>query len=254
MALVHILLARYAIVVDAALGQADENLYLGMINQAFYRVDCCDPLQHLISLFHSLLLSRICVLDNFNAMQQETYSVAAADLPLSMDDCKNSGQISTQRVIVSSTSGIVTASQVVAQCGIDSTCIVPFGTTLRMVGANLNLGALIVQGAVEWFDDLPAEQRSTFLCSGYVAVENNGLFQMDVQKGNAYIYIKDNGALHPDLRTRAFGGVAKSTGGDYPIIDITGREMKRTWSLLSKPIAVGDQQMTLMHDAHLMNW
>lgn len=30
-ALVHILLARYAIVVDAALGQADEKLYLGMI-------------------------------------------------------------------------------------------------------------------------------------------------------------------------------------------------------------------------------
>jgi hypothetical protein len=186
-------------------------------------------------------------------MQQETYAVAASDLPLSMDDCKNSGQISTQRVIVSSTSGIVTASQVVAQCGIDSTCIVPFGTTLRMVGANLNLGALIVQGAVEWFDDLPAEQRSTFLCSGYVAVENNGMFKMDVQKGNAYIYIKDNGALHPDLRTRVFGGVA-TTGEDYPIIDITGREMKRTWSLLSKPIAVGDQQMTLMHDAHLMNW
>ena len=142
-------------------------------------------------------------------MQQETYSVAAADLPKSMDDCKNGSQISTQRVTVTSTSGIVTASQVVAQCGIDTTCIVPFGTTLRMVGANLNVGALIVQGAVEWFDDLFTEQRSTFVCSGYVAIENNGSFIMDVQKGNAYIYIKDNGALHPDLRTRAFGSVAR---------------------------------------------
>jgi hypothetical protein len=32
---VVILLARYAIVVDAAFSQADEKLYLGMINQAF---------------------------------------------------------------------------------------------------------------------------------------------------------------------------------------------------------------------------
>ena len=102
-----------------------------------------------------------------------------------------------------------------------------------MVGANLNLGALIVRGAVEWFDDddgdvlhigspTLVQARSTFLCGGYVAVENNGRFTMNIQTGNAYIYIKDNGAVHPDLRTRAFGGVARNIG-DYPIIDIAGR-------------------------------
>ncbi len=80
---------------------------------------------------------------------------------------------------------------------------------------------------------------------------------MDVSRsggnGKAYVYIKDNGAVHGVLRSRAFG-TAATNPGDYPVIDIRGREMSRTWSLLSRPIVVGDGKMTLMHHANLMGW
>jgi hypothetical protein len=218
-------------------------------------------------------------------MQASSYAVADADLPSEMDACKDGssrgiGTPPTRNVTVvpSPTSGgVVTPSEVASQCGHDSVCVVPFGITLRMivvgggggggvgggvgvVSAGLNLGALIVRGVVEWYDDAPPEssaQSSSFLCAGYVAVEGQGRFAMDVSRsggnGKAYVYIKDNGAVHGVLRSRAFG-TAATNPGDYPVIDIRGREMSRTWSLLSRPIVVGDGKMTLMHDANLMGW
>ena len=41
---------------------------------------------------------------------------------------------------------------------------------------------------------------------------------------------------------------------DYPIIDIQGRELKRTWSLLSTPLLIGDNTIKLMHNPLLMGW
>ena len=76
---------------------------------------------------------------------------------------------------------------------------------------------------------------------------------MDLQAKDAFIYVKDNGAVHSNLRPRAFGSYA-STDSDYPIIDISGRELVRTWSLLSNPIQRGDKRIMLMYNAHLMGW
>ncbi len=118
--------------------------------------------------------------------------------------------------------------------------------------AGLNLGALIVRGTVEWNDDTQVDP-SSYLCAGYVAVEGQGKWDMDLQDKDAYIYIKDNGAVHKGLRSRAFGSYA-ATDSDYPVIDINGRELVRTWSLLSEPIQVGNDKVKLMHNAHLMGW
>ena len=148
--------------------------------------------------------------------------------------------------------GIVSSSEVSTQCGTDSTCILPAGTTLR-VDTNLNLGALLVRGGVEWTDSTQLD-ASAFICAGYVAVEGQGKWEMDLQTKTAYIYLKDNGATHHTLRTRAFGGHAENFGEDNPTIDIKGREMKRTWSLLSQPLSQGDVEMRLMHDPNLMEW
>jgi hypothetical protein len=204
---------------------------------------------------------------NFNAMQAASYAVADADLPSEMHACMGSDpNIPPTRdvtVVPSPTSGgVVTPSEVASQCGRDSVCVVPHGATLRMivrggVAAGLDLGALVVRGVVEWHvdDGAPPEQVS-FLCAGYVAVEGLGRFELDARYGNgsrAYVYIKDNGAVHGVLRSRAFGSSVASPS-DYPVIDVAGREMARTWSLLSRPIVVGDDGMTLMHDANLMGW
>lgn len=189
---------------------------------------------------------------NFDAIQAASYSVADGDLPLELNACKtDSGSAPTREVIVQSPTGLVDSSTVTDQCGEDSICTIPLGTTLQ-VTTSLNLGALIVKGVVEW-DDKTLVDPSAFLCAGYVAIEGHGKWDMDLQDKDAYIYIKDNGAVHQNLRSRAFGSHA-SADSDYPIIDINGRELVRTWSLLSKPIQSGDTEIALMHNAHLMKW
>lgn len=41
---------------------------------------------------------------------------------------------------------------------------------------------------------------------------------------------------------------------DYPVIDIQGRELTRTWSVLAKTLQPGDTRISMMHDANLMGW
>ena len=191
---------------------------------------------------------------SFNFIQAASYAVADDDLPFELNVCKNSNNDSppTREVTVQAASSVIDSSTVFNQCGDDSICIIPFGTTLQM-NTNLNVGALIVRGSVEWNDDTQV-QPSAFLCAGYVVVEGHGKWDMDLQQEkDVFIYIKDNGAVHDKLRSRAFGSYAYAEG-DYPMIDINGRELVRTWSLLADPVRSGDEKMKLMHNAHLMGW
>lgn len=191
-------------------------------------------------------------LANFNSMQAATYAVADNDLPRDMDVCKvNQSRPSRQVTVQASNNGVINSSAVSSQCRSDSICIIPIGTTLQ-VDRSLNLGALIVRGTVEWNDNTQVNP-SAFLCAGYVAMEGMGKWDMDLQSKDAFIYVKDNGAVHQGLRSRAFGSYA-SAASDYPTIDINGRELARTWSLLSTPVQRGDTKITLMHNANLMNW
>ena len=99
--------------------------------------------------------------------------------------------------------GFVNSTEVFNQCGDDSVCVIPLNTTFQVDG-NINLGALIVRGTVEW-NDLTQSSNSMFLCARYVAVEGQGKWWMDLQERDAFIYVKDNGYEHHHLRSRAFG-------------------------------------------------
>lgn len=136
-------------------------------------------------------------------MQAASYAVADGDLPLDLNVCKDDRNPPTREVTVQSSNGVVGSASVTSQCGMDSVCIVPIGTTLQ-VDRSLNLAALVVRGTVEWNDGTQAH-HSAFLCAGYVAIEGQGKWDMDLQVKDAYVYIKDNGAVHHNLRSRAFG-------------------------------------------------
>jgi hypothetical protein len=167
--------------------------------------------------------------------------------------CKDKGNNPPVREVVvqADSIGLINSSAVSIQCSDDSVCVIPFGTTLQ-VDTSLSVSALIVMGVVEWSDDTQLNP-SAFICAGYIAVEGFGKWEMDLQSKDAFVYVKDNGAVHSKLRSRGFGSVALNNG-DYPIINIKGRDLARTWSLLSKPLNQGDGRIELMHNAILMGW
>ena len=93
------------------------------------------------------------------------------------------------------------------------------------------------------------------MCAGYVSIEGAGQWEWDMslEVKDAFIYVKDNGDVHRHLCLRAFGSYV-ATDTDYSMIDITGRELARTWSLLLTPVQSGDTKITLMHNDHIVGW
>ena len=63
----------------------------------------------------------------------------------------------------------------------------------------------------------------------------------------AWVYVKDNSARHANLTVRAFGGVQST-------VELSGRPLRRTWSLLAAPVAPGDTAIALLHDPVAMGW
>ena len=113
--------------------------------------------------------------------------------------------------------------------------------------ASLHVAALRILGSVKWTDATQIDPN-IFLCAGYIAIEgSNAHWNMNLHNKLGWIYIMDNSMVHPSLRTRAFGAI----GG---FIDIQGRNMERTWSLLSSPMMPGKNTMELLHDPRLMGW
>lgn len=139
-------------------------------------------------------------------------------------------------------------------CGTKSKCVVNSGVTLFM-NSNLNVAALLVRGQVIW-NDRTQRTSTQYLCAGYVVMEDYGRFNMSLvnPQHTAYIYLKDNGYAHPsNLQIRVFGGVDMS-GGTKPIIDVTGRPLARTWSLMASAVAIGSRNITLAHNPLAMGW
>lgn len=71
-----------------------------------------------------------------------------------------------------------------------------------------------------------------------------------------WIYLKDNGAIHPMGRSRFFGGVGdgECVNSFGPTVDITGRKMQRTWSLLAEPFLTNHESFKLLHSPIRMGW
>lgn len=138
-------------------------------------------------------------------------------------------------------------------CSPAATCIIPAGVTVSM-NSNLNVGRLIVRGTLIWTDTTQVV-AAQWLCAGIVAVEDNGQFKMNVALKKAIIYVKSNSATHDILGTRVFGGVTTTASKPgFPVIDIAGRKLERTWSLLSQAAATGESAIRLMHNPGYMGW
>ena len=174
-----------------------------------------------------------------------------------LNQCKNRGYSNPVNEVTVTGEGIVSTSFVQTECGDDSICILPEGLTLVM-DENLNVGALVVRGALQWTASTQQSSSDQFLCAGYVVIEGNGSFEMDMNRSDetriGWIYIKNNGAVHPELRSRSFGTFKERYSSDNPTMIIRGRKLTRTWSLLSEPLVPGVTSMRLVHDPILMGW
>ena len=133
----------------------------------------------------------------------------------------------------------ISAAEVTIQCGTASICVVPKGLILLMNG-NLNVAALVLrEGTLQW-DASTQSMKDQFLCAGYIAVEGStGEFKLHLSNAagadkRAWIYIKDNGAKHYALGTRAFGSIGSTT--NKPTLDLAGRPLRRTWTLLAESL------------------
>lgn len=128
--------------------------------------------------------------------------------------------------------------------------VVPPGLTLTM-DSSLNVAALEIDGALIW-TDATSSSTDLFLCAGYVAV--SGTFELSASLSSAFIYIKNNALSHSFLGPRSFGAVQWDFLSAPASLDISGRALARTWSLLSSPLAASSSTLTLMHDASAMGW
>ena len=65
---------------------------------------------------------------------------------------------------------------------------------------------------------------------------------MNLSTKKGYIYIKNNGMKDPSIYSRVLGSYNKGK------IDIKGRPMARTWSLLAETVTYGMSSISLLHN------
>jgi uncharacterized protein YaiE (UPF0345 family) len=186
-------------------------------------------------------------LSNYDAMINDSYAEADTEANQNLLSNCRGGSFPTQRVSVSSPTTIY-ASQL--PCNQNDVCVIESGVSVIM-DTSLIVGAMVVKGALEWNDGSQV-QESQYLCGGYIVVEGQGQFKLQVETKRAWVYIRNNGAVHPGLRSRALGSDA--TGGGNPYLEIQGRTLLRTWSLLSEPVSIGSNRLQLLHNGNDMGW
>jgi len=146
-------------------------------------------------------------------------------------------------------------------CNPYSVCKIGTNTTL-WITANFSVGALLITdgGSVRWTDASQHPAAPTqYLCAGYIVIENAGSFIVHLQEAShsGVIYIQNNGARHDSvLQTRVLGGLGNAT------VQILGRPLARTWTLLSESIVGSPKSsatpttttLQLMHSPIDMGW
>jgi hypothetical protein len=158
--------------------------------------------------------------------------------------CANKGNADiTQNFTVSADT---TSKNIMSQCNANTRCIIQAGVTVTM-NTNLNVGVLEVYGSLVWTDSTQT-QPEQYLCAGNIYFSPFSVFKMNIAQAKAYIYIKNNGASNARFGQR-FLVAEKPTS-----LDISGRPLRRTWSLLAKDFTVGGNSISLMHNANDMGW
>lgn len=176
-------------------------------------------------------------MESFETLIKDSYS---ENLPLDLiNACKSKPIFKSSLQIKTITSTSITSAKVQELCSTDSLCVIDTDVVVTM-NSNLNLAALIIKGKFEW-NDQTQSSNDQWLCAGYVAVDK-GELNMKLTKKKGYIYIKNNNAKSDELSYRALGSYNKGK------INIIGRTLNRTWSLLSKKIVRSVNSISLMHD------
>lgn len=124
--------------------------------------------------------------------------------------------------------------------------------TASLLTRALQVRTLTIEGSLHW--DTAAAGRT--LAAGYVLVQGSGHLSVgtaaEPMEERATIYLKHNGASHPALGERFLGG---NGGGDSsPTIEIHGRPLARTWSLLASDAPAGATSLHLKHGAAASGW
>ena len=195
---------------------------------------------------------------DFAELIQKSYAQVDHDAPAGLATCINQGKKTQLRQVTVQGSGTLSAAQVQSQCSDTDQCIIENGITLEM-NSSLHVHSLLVRdgGNVIW-NDSTQTTADQWLCVGFAVVETGGSWDMNLQNPdkNAWIYIMNNGAVHPMLRTRSFGssGIMHGDAAAQPQLKVIGRELTRTWSLLAEPLTIGSTTLKLMHDPIEMGW
>ena len=206
---------------------------------------------------------------DFPSLYAKSYTEVDHQAPKALlDQCKNQSSLAFTEVVVQSANTVISAAELQRQCGASSACILENGLTLE-VNSSIKLHSLIVRNGatVRWSDNTQSSQNQ-WMCAGYIVVEKDGTWDMNLQDPSkrAWIYIMNNGAVHQGLRSRVFGSytppdemhmghMGMSMGPEpLPKLSVIGRELKRTWSLLAKPLVSGATSIQLMHNPIEMGW
>ena len=158
--------------------------------------------------------------------------------------CRTSGTDLLQHRAELSESAKAT-SAMSASCQGQPHCVVPEGETW-VLDASLAVETLTIHGTLRW----DVSRANLELRANYVLVEDGGHFLMGTEASPmnhpATIYITNDPNSHPDLGRRFFGG--------YGRIEIHGRRLGRTWTLLSQTVLPGQSVLFLKHDPSDMGW
>ncbi len=175
-------------------------------------------------------------MSSFNTLIKDSYSdKLPADL---INTCKNKPTQSNLQIKNITTSPI-TSAKVQELCNTNTLCVIETSVVVTM-SSNLNLAALIIKGTLNWNDQTQVS-NDQWLCAGYIGMDK-GELNMKLTQKKGYIYIKNNNVKSNDISYRALGSFNKGK------INIIGRTLSRTWSLLAKKIDIRVSSISLMHD------
>ncbi|KAJ1626510.1 hypothetical protein T492DRAFT_910036 [Pavlovales sp. CCMP2436] len=137
-------------------------------------------------------------------------------------------------------------------CATGGDCVIPAGERW-LLDADMSVRTLTILGELLW--DTSADGLTLF--AGYVLVSGGGLLQIGTSASpmllRATVHIRANGATHETLGER-FLGSHPSSGDLTPRLEIYGRPLTRTWSLLARDAQAGATSVELQHEPAAMGW
>lgn len=132
-------------------------------------------------------------------------------------------------------------------CALGSHCVIPSGETW-LVDSSAHFETLTIEGTLEW--DITKDNLQ--LRAGYVLVASGGHLKIGTQDNpmerRATVYITRNDHMHNVLGKRFLGGVGSG------VIDIHGRKLERTWTLLTSTGFPQQSVLQLKDDPAAMGW